>query len=635
VGYLIWIVLTIFLGLTWPNPGLGESLFSRIEKKLARFARNRAAALLTIGSASILVRVLLLGWLPIPQPWMHDEYSYLFAADTFVHGRLANSPHPLSVFFDTFHIIQHPTYSSIYPPLQGAVLALGKLLGHPWIGVLLSTAAMCAAMTWMLQGWMPAKWAFLGGVLVLLQFGIYTYWINSYWGGSVPAAGAALVMGAFPRILKHWRLREVIPWSLGITILATSRPLEGFIYCIPVAAGFLWWYFRHRDSARRTNVIRVFLALALVCVCVVGLVLFCNWRITQNPFLFPTMIEVREYMISPVFVWERAKALHAYPNPQFDSFYTSSLPSEFTPGWSGIKTISWTKAITFWDFFLGPVFSIPFITLPWLLLDRKMRLIFAQFGLSVAGLLAVVWFHPHYAAPLMVNVVLLGMQGLRHLRTWKFLRRPVGFSLVRMTVLTSVLMVPVNLLFFRFPAFAEYWTTPGESWLPRYFLLLAVTSLALLLWRFRRGSSERPIGETGMVRSLFEFGLVILAVWQICIGLKNKKPSDLAAQLSPRAAIEQRFNKLPGEHLVLVRYSSKHNIHEEFVYNDADIDRSKIVWAREIPERDLNPLLAYFRNRDVWVLEPDENPVRVYPYLPENSALFTLPQPNSGPSEFH
>ncbi len=623
--YLNWIVLAIFLGLIWPDPGFGESLFSRAEGKLAILASNRAAIVLAVGFTEILIRVLLLGWLPVPYPWIHDEYGYLLAADTFVHGRLSNPTHPLSIFFETFHVIQHPTYSSIYPPMQGAVLAFGKLLGNPWIGVLLSTAAMCAAMTWMLQGWMPASWAFLGGVLVFLQFGVYTYWINSYWGGSVSATGAALVMGAFPRIFKSWRIREVFPIGLGITLLATSRPVEGFIYCVPLAAVFLWWFFCRRNSAVRTNVNRVFLALALVCVCVLGIVLFCNWRITKNPLVFPTTIEIREFVISPVFVWDHAKPPHAYPNPQFDYFYKSFLPSQFTPGWAGIKTISWIKAVDFWKFFLGPIFSIPFLTLPWLFQDRRMRLVFAQFGLSAVGLLAVVWFHPHYAAPLMANVVLLEMQGLRHLRTWRFKKRPIGVSLVRLTVLLGALIVPANLIFFRFPAFAEYWITPGETSPPRYFLLLIVAFPALLLWRFRRGDLKQVAGGTGSGVSIVEFGLLILVVCQLCVPLRKDKPSDLASTMSPRYAIEQQFNKLPGEHLVIVRYSPKHNVHEEFVYNDADIDRSKTVWAREIPDQDIQPLLTYFRNRDAWILEPDATPVRLYPYLPRDSASFKRP----------
>jgi hypothetical protein len=635
MGYLHWIVLVIFLGLIWPCPALGDSLFSRVEAKLTRFASNRAAVLFVVAFLAVFVRVVLLKWLPVPQPWIHDEYSYLLAADTFTHGRLANPTHPLWNFFDTFHVIQHPTYSSMYPPMQGAILALGKLLGHPWIGVLLSIAAMCAAITWMLQGWMPARWAFLGGILVLLRFGIYSYWINSYWGGAVPATGAALIMGGYPRILKNWRLRDVIPFGLGVLILATSRPVEGFIYCVPVAVHLLWLFVFRRDSTRRTNANRVFLALAISCVCAGGIVMFWNWRISNNPFVFPNAIEAREYVISPVFVWQHPKPPPSYPNPQFETFYTTSLPSEFSPGWAGIKTISRTKAFVFWNFFLGPVFSIPFITLPWLFLDRKLRLVLAQIGFSALGLLAVVWFHPHYAAPLLVNVILLGMQGLRHLRVWKFRGRAIGISLVRFTILAGILTVPINLLFFMYPAFAEYWVTPGESLPPNYLLLLIVTSLILLLWRFRRGHAENVGGEARPASSLFEFGLFVLAVWLICIEFRNKKPSDLASQLSARTAIEERLNKLPGEHLVLVQYSSKHNVHQEYVYNDADIDHSKTVWARQIPGLDIKPLLAYFRNRDVWVIEPDEIPIRLYPYVSQNGQSFTLLQPNDESQTMH
>src|SRR5260370_9581634 len=146
-----------------------------------------------MGLSTILGGVGLVWWIPIPQAKIHDEFSYLLEADTFAHGRLANPSHPLSIFFDTFHVIQHPTYSSIYFPAQGLALASGKLLGNPWIGVLLSTAAMCVAMTWMLQGWTSPEWALLGGTLVLLRFGIFTYWINSYWCGSGAAPWSAPV----------------------------------------------------------------------------------------------------------------------------------------------------------------------------------------------------------------------------------------------------------------------------------------------------------------------------------------------------------------------------------------------------------------------------------------------------------
>jgi hypothetical protein len=71
---------------------------------------------------------------------------------------------------------------------------------------------------------------------------------------------------------------------------------------------------------------------------------------------------------------------------------------------------------------------------------------------------------------------------------------------------------------------------------------------------------------------------------------------------------------IAGEHLVLVRYSKDHNSGEEYVYNKADIDHAKTVWAREIPGRDLAPLLQYFRNRDVWIYEPDEDDSMARPY---------------------
>src|ERR1700675_1309112 len=127
-------------------------------------------------------------------------------------------------------------------------LALGKLLGPPWIGVLMSVAAMCMAFTWMLQGWVPPEWALLGGVVVWMRFGVFSYWMNSYWGGAVAATGAALVMGALPRIWAHQRPRDAIMFALGAGVLANSRPVEGLIFCIPVGVALLWRALRQESS---------------------------------------------------------------------------------------------------------------------------------------------------------------------------------------------------------------------------------------------------------------------------------------------------------------------------------------------------------------------------------------------------
>lgn len=607
--------VAIGLTLALAMPGVGEPLFVHAERAFVRFAGNKKTAMVAIGVAAILVRIALLHWMPVPQPKVHDEFSYLLAADTFAHGRLANPPHPLWIFFDTFHVIQHPTYASMYPPAQGMMLAIGKLLGNPWIGVLLSVAAMSMAITWMLQGWMPPGWALLGGVLVLSQVGIFSYWMNSYWGGAVAAIGAAMVLGALPRIWERQRPRDAILFGVGAGILATSRPVEGFVFFIPYAGALLWWVMRQDSSARRVSVSRVLLSLAAVLACVAGFVACYNWRLTGNPFVFPHMIEGK-LITTALFLWQHDKPPMAYANPQFDDFYHHFLPGLYQASWPSAEgQLEW-KATWFWQFFIGPALSIPFLALPWLLKESRNRLLVGQALLSAFELWIVVYYNPHYAAPLMVTVVLLMMLGMRLLRGLRFPGQGVGVGLTRLIVLFNLSIGPVY-----FVHMIASQKNAGFEWFDRHELpLLGVTLLALIVLKF--GTSLLPhfrVRQSIPIASI-EFVLLAGIVWQICVGQRNSNPDDypFVDDLSEpfRLPVERQLAALLGEHLVLVRYSKDHNSGQEYVYNDADIDHAKTVWAREIPGMDLQPLFQYFYNRDVWLYEPDDDDSEARPYGP-------------------
>jgi hypothetical protein len=471
--------------------------------------------------------------LPVPVPHIHDEFSYLLQGDTFAHGRLTNPTHPMWIFFDTFHVLQRPTYASKFPPAQGAVLAFGQLLGHPWIGVVLSMAAMCVGVTWMLQGWFPAQWALLGGVLVFLRLDLFSTWAEGYFGGAVAAVGGALVIGAFPRIRRHMRTRDAVAMAIGAALLANSRPFEGLFFCIPVAIGLLAWLLSKQSPPLRTVVRSVCLPIAAILAATVVFMGYYDWRVTGNVFVHPHLLYTREYVNDPMFVWQTPRPALKYSNPQFEIYNVwREIPRR---PWGHLV---WQKCHDFCIFYLGNVLWAPFVTLPWLVLDRRIRFLWLQFSFCALGLFAVVWFSPHYAAALTAIAFALLVQAMRHLRRWEFRGRPVGIFLTRLVVLVMLLRVPIYI-----------WRLPADD---------------------RWGWS--------------------------------------------RARIAAQLQSMPGEQLAIVRYSSDHEPLHEWVYNSADIDHSKVVWAREIPGLDTKPLLQYFRDRKVWLVEPDRVPVQLRPY---------------------
>lgn len=546
---LILAVSALILGLIFPR--LGSKTFEYIEARFAVVARRPLIACATVTVLALSLRLALLPILPIPEPAIHDEFSYLLAADTFSKGRLTNPTHPMWVHFETFHVNQHPTYMSMYPPAQGLILAAGKLAtGKPWFGVWLITGLLCGAITWALQGWLPPGWAFFGGLLFMVRIGLFSYWMNSYYGASIAAFGGALVTGALPRLLRAPSSSTAAVLGVGALILANSRPFEGFLLCLTAVVILLVPMYKNRGW-RRDLFRHGFIPLVVLAGIGGASMAYYNWRVYGNALTLSYVSNRATYAVAPVFVWETPGPIPEYRHPVMRDFYVGYELSTFlsATGQYGLPAHWVVEALRFWDFFLYPLLSLALLLgLYWLITDAQMRPVWTLFLVCAAGVGTIAFFMAHYMAPAVAAFYILLVQSMRLASSRLWPSRSCGLAMVRNLAAAAAMMAVI----------APAYVSPS-----------------------------------------FHFG----ANWHFVF-----------PPIPGRAGILRQLDRQPGRDLVIVRYRPGHPVMNEWVYNEADIDAAEIVWAREMDAANNRELITYFKGRKIWLLEADQNPPRLSAY---------------------
>ncbi len=502
----------------------------------------------------------------IPYPIAHDEFSYLLAADTFASGRLANPTPAHWEFFETFHVNMTPRYVSKYPPAQGIALALGQVLfGHPWYGALLGMLAMFAALAWCLYGWLPPRAALFTGAIAVISF-FDSYWMNGYWGAAIAACGGCLIIGAIPRLWRRPSAGTAFALAAGLIILANSRPFEGCALALGGFTALAIGLRRRPGSAKRLLQPAVLGTFCLVLALGGAWMLLYNRATTGSAFRLAYQVNRDEYGSSPQFWVASPTPVKTYRHEALRRFWIDEQRAFYLQVRHDPLR---QKGLQFLGaaIVLAPGPAVLFLALGALIIFRRRK--------SGASKTA-----PHPPV-------------LRH---WVLII-PIA------AVAAAVFVNAGSLPHYFSPAFAAFFVIEGLG-VQR---LLTMGRRRPLIWAFP--------------------AILLIAMVRLTLQLDYTIAEKYPSPGKSRAALSDSLLRQGPEHLVFIAYSPDHEPGAEWVYNAADIDRSAVIWARDMGADKDAVLRRSYPGRKAWLATVSGTELRGLSALDKNPMQAKTPAP--------
>ncbi|MFZ0745520.1 MAG: hypothetical protein WAM85_14000 [Terracidiphilus sp.] len=497
-------------------------------------------------------RLVLLWHTGIPQPAAHDEFGYLLGADTFAHGRLANPALPLGKFFESPHIFVRPVYASKFPPGQSLFLALGQVVFGS-----------------------PFSGVIIGCALMLFTVCLMLYaWVPAQWALAVTAMFGLMLSPSMYWANSYWG--GAVAASGGALVLlgvgmyrAKQTPLAGVNFAIGV---LLLFFTRPFEGGVFTLLVLIVFGkelwrkrragtlAAAALVLAIGGAWTCldNEAITGNPFLLPHELHAREYQVQPVFWFQPLRPQPTYSNPRLAALHGTNgweagMYRGAQKGWKLVAArLIGPLGTLRWDFGIAMLLML-LVPVAWGdPLYRKMAIVFGVFLLALG---AETFHQEHYTAPVLAALAL--MMAIWAERAWKlrFRNVPVGAALVVLALVSPVIA-----------ALPQVETAAKNFQLDEHFTRFASSEN---YWSNRRG------------------------------------------------ALIARVSALDRPQLVIVRYPwPSWHITEEWVYNSADIDHQRVVFAHDFGTEQNRALLNHYPDRTALLLtfDPVSGQEHIEPY---------------------
>jgi hypothetical protein len=357
-----------------------------------------------------------------------------------------------------------------------------------------------------------------------------------------------------------------------------------------------------------------------------GWMCYYNFAQTGHPFLAAYQLWREQQGVVPAFWWQplrRAEPVYySLQAWQFHSVWEVGIYNALHKSvFAGLLAMA-LRIVSFFRMNLRALLILPFLVgISGL---RHMGQVADEFSEAAGPRYDWVWFA---SAPVMmllgnspVGSILFLVWSAAWLIYW---RKRGGQAGRRIGILIAMLAAGAAVLMttnFSMPSYYSHFVAPA-------FVLVALGLKDLSAWRRSAG-----VGRAMVANIAASCGLMFL----VCCGLAlfhvhvlHEFPFHWAGyenRLADRTKTEAFLKRQPGKQLAIVRYGPNHDVLLEWVWNGADIDDQKIVWARELKPDWTAQLVRYYQGRSVWLVEPDSGVIRPYPVTALPTATTPLPQ---------